>query len=395
MPNASFNLINADEVTSCYDVSSPEYGMQSSPTCTLNYVPDTGFTLWGSFGMLLLSNTSTDGQVKTYIDGNGTNFAYLGVPTRDDNYDVDFSGHSWALSSSCTPITSECITVISGPQARYNCSSIAFAGTIATNSVNQMTMEYYIGANMSEEAQGNVSVGNPYYHAAIASVNQNTGFYFSDDPEVAEGLHSATIIVVACNTTVWDVEYTSTNGSISRFVTSPSNASLANIMLGTQAYTQVANAILTQAFSTGAWIGNSAQDIADYFASQYSLSALSLGGSATTPSLATEAQLRTQMLVARVPLAPLGALVASNLLLVVLGLALTVWALGTARGDVREVQARLGVVGLVGSYFEGETAQRPVRHAEDIFGEKSGLTERKVGIFKTPLGGWVLGAGSY
>ncbi|KAJ8132775.1 hypothetical protein O1611_g854 [Lasiodiplodia mahajangana] len=394
IPNTSFDLIN-DTMQQCYNVSYPAYGELIAATsfqaCTLNPAAANTF-LSGNLGIPLLSNSSMDGEVKTHIDKNGTSFAYLGVPARPDLSNVDFSAHTWALSSSCTPITKDCITEIIGPEAQYNCSSIAFEGDIATNSMNQIAMQYYGGAAMSDPVQWNVSVGNPYYYAAIASVNQNTGHKraFEQDPGIAIGLHGATIITVACSTTVWDVEYTSINGSIARFMTSPSNASMANLMLGTQSYTHVADAFLTQSFSTGAWLGNSSQDIADSFANEYSLAALSLGGSAMTPSLANEAQSRTEILVARVPLAPLYALVASNLLLFIMGLVLTIWAIGTARDDVREVQARLGVVGLVGSYFEGEAAQHPVRDIEDIFGEKSGSGERKVGIFKTPLGGWIL-----
>ncbi|KAI0861082.1 hypothetical protein F4860DRAFT_514151 [Xylaria cubensis] len=166
------------------------------------------------------------------------------------------------------------------------------------------------------------------------SVNQNNGdkAAFTSDPGIAIESFAATIVVVACNTTVWDTD-----------------------------------------------IGAC-------------LAALSLGGSAMTSSPATEAQFRMEKTVARVPLEPLYALVASNFLLSILGLVLAVWAFSTVRGDVSEVQARPGVGGLVGSCFESEAAQRPVRHVEDIFGEKSRLGARKVEIFKTPLGrGWVGG----
>ncbi|KAI0102963.1 hypothetical protein GGR51DRAFT_573780 [Nemania sp. FL0031] len=395
IPNASFDLINGT-MQQCYNVSHPFPLLADSGACTLNPAAANTF-IYGKLGIPLLSNSSTDGEVKTYINKDGTNFAYLGNPARPDLYNVDFSAHTWVLSSSCTPITKDCITEIIGPEAQYNCSSIAFDGDIATNSLNQITMQYYSDASMREQAQGNVSVGNPYYYTAIASVNQNTGHNraFEQDSGIAIGLHGVTIIAVACNTTVWDLEYTAINGSITRFITSPSNMSMANIMQGTQGYTHVADAFLTQSISTAAWVANSAQEIADSFANEYSLAALALGASAMSPSRAMEAQFRTQILVARVPLAPLYALVGSNLLLLTLGLVLAVWAIATARGDVREIQARLGVVGLVASYFEGEAAGRPVKDIEDIFGEKSGLGARKVGIFKSPFGGWILGARSY
>jgi hypothetical protein len=401
MPNTSFSLYN-DDLSQCYNVSHPLFGTigegdENFWACTLNVAGANTF-LTGS-GASILANTSKDGEAKTHIDRNGTNFAYLGVPTRSDLYNVDFSARTWGLSSTCTPITKECVTQMhtNGAEVHYDCSSIAFGGDITTSLVNQMNMQYYSGADMRQEAQWNVSVGNPYYYAAIASVNQNTGFEggVGSDPEVYIALHSATVIAVACNTTVWDIEYTSVNGSITRFVTSPSNTSMANIMMGTQRYTQIADPYLTQAFSTAGWDANSAQDMADGFANEYSLAALSLGAGAIYPSASTEAQLRTNKLVARVPLAPLFALLVSNLLLLILGLILTAWAIGAAGGDVNEVQARLGVVGLVGSCFEGEAAQHPVRHVEDIFGEKSDVGARKVGFLKTPFWGWVLGIGGY
>ncbi|KAI1177348.1 hypothetical protein F4777DRAFT_587352 [Nemania sp. FL0916] len=402
LPTVSFDLYN-DGRQQCYNVTYPEYGVgfvhiSDRITCTLS-IDGPNTSLLGYHGKALLLNSSLVSEVKTYMDSNETNFTYIGVPAQTGLSNVDFSAHTWALSSSCRPITEACIDsaeVITSPHARFNCSPIAFAGYFGNSSTNWMTMQYFSDASMSQEAQLRVSVGSPYYYAAIASVNPRAPYSTSlpHDPGVTFGFSSSIVIAVACNTAVWDVEYTSTNGSITRFVASPSNTSMANIMMGTQWLTQVADAFLTQSFSTGAWLGNSSQDIADSFANEYSFAALALGGSAMMPSLATEAQLRTDLLVARVPLAPLYGLLASNLLIFLMGLILTIWAISAARGDVREVQARLGVVSLVGSYFEGDAAQRPVRDVEDMFAEKSGVGASKVGVFKTPLGGWILGAAS-
>jgi hypothetical protein len=99
-------------------------------------------------------------------------------------------------------------------------------------------------------------------------------------------------------------------------------------------------------------------------------------------------QVREQILVARVPKAPLFALIATNLLLVLLGIILAIVALIASRGNTGEVQARLSIPALVAALFE-ENRAKPVEEVEDMFEERHGEHGPRIGVAKVVEGGWV------
>jgi hypothetical protein len=105
-----------------------------------------------------------------------------------------------------------------------------------------------------------------------------------------------------------------------------------------------------------------------------------------TPALAV--QQRESFLVSRVPAAPLYTLVISNLLFVVFGVILTCIAIGVSTGDVREVQARLSIVGLVADRFEQQRGRDGVEKMDDYFEEKAGNDSMRVAIDRSEGGGF-------
>jgi len=97
--------------------------------------------------------------------------------------------------------------------------------------------------------------------------------------------------------------------------------------------------------------------------------------------------------VARVPIAPLAVLIFSNLSFVVLGVVLTIVAVvAVMKGDTREIQARMGISGLVAAQFEGDRAREPVESVEDLFKENRGVEGPRVGVVRTEEGGWMFGS---
>lgn len=110
------------------------------------------------------------------------------------------------------------------------------------------------------------------------------------------------------------------------------------------------------------------------------------------PQPGAEARLRQEILVARVPKAPLAFLLLADFLLVVLGIALTKLTLSTQRGDTAEIQARLGITGLVASCFEGAMAREGTELVEALFQENPGRLGLRIGISMTFEGGWVYSA---
>jgi hypothetical protein len=374
----------------CTDVQ-----ITSSIDCNLNN-PASGYILMDNEPVRVLSNISSTMLVKTLnpetVPGNGQ-YAYIANAELAEMTSIDYTANTYAVRSQCTPITSQCINEndIVGVGTRYKCP-FAFEGEALTsvNAANSVTMAYFTDSSGSNNNTITNAISNPYYFAAAAVVNVRNLISggLATDPEIVKGGHGgSTIIVLFCNATVYDFQYTSVAGA-TRFTASPSNYSMTNIVQGSQALTHVGDANLVQAASV-AGLGDSAQAIADQFALSYSQTALAVASGAFEPRPALASQTRRNILVARVPIAPLACLVAANLLLAVLGIVLAVVALVSCCGNTREVQARLSIAAVVATLFEGPRVRAPVVQVEDMFEEKHGEPGPRVGFSRTSEGGWV------
>jgi len=98
------------------------------------------------------------------------------------------------------------------------------------------------------------------------------------------------------------------------------------------------------------------------------------------------AQERSTTLVARIPKAPLYTFVLANMLFVALGIALAVLAIARNGGEVREIQARLSIEGLVADIFEGRRAKERVESIDDLFDEMYGQESTRVVIHNSAQG---------
>jgi hypothetical protein len=257
-------------------------------------------------------------------------------------------------------------------------------------------MAYFTTSSATDNVTQFDPVPNPYYFSIAAAMNTQIGRSVDgpngNDPEFVTSTHGAQVFALFCNATVYDLEYSVVNGSITRFLYQPSNSSTTTIIQGTQQYTGIGTSLLEQAASVAAY-NNTAQGLADGVAIAYSRVALSVAAGAFTSQPASEAQLRHEILVARVPKAPLAFLLLANLLLVVLGIVLTVFALSALRGDdVGEIQARLSITGLVASCFEGARAREGADSAEGLFEENSGRPGPRMEISRMSEGGWAYAA---
>ena len=187
---------------------------------------------------------------------------------------------------------------------------------------------------------------------------------------------------MGCKNTIYDLEYDQVNGSITRFDTQISNTSISNIWQSTIAeynlgYVQPVKQAMTAAFVTT----NSSDDFANEVALAFGRANMALGaqGIESRPTLAL--QERRTTLVARLPVAPLVAMVAFSLLFVVTGLLLTALAMWAARSqEVRNIQATLGISGLVADRFEQEGLKREAKSVDGFFAENTGRTTQRVAI---------------
>ncbi|KAH7346928.1 hypothetical protein BKA66DRAFT_447756 [Pyrenochaeta sp. MPI-SDFR-AT-0127] len=341
--------------------------------CTLNPAATATFLMDSSETLGLLVNTSTTANIGTFTKDH-EQYAYLGVPALPAIADIDYTATSYAVKSTCQPVTKECFWEerISGPGAWYSCP-FAMQDWIATGPINTIKWEYFTDATGQENNTVSNAIANPYYYAAIFSVNQNIGWkpYVGEDPQMANGLHGSTLFAAMCEATVYDVDYTVVNHTITRFETSLSNMSVANILQGTQHYTEVGSPFVIQASSVAA--------------------ALAVAAGATVPTPATEAQRRREILVARVPKAPLIVLLVSCFLIVLLGVILTILASVSVQGDTGEVQARLSIPGLVAAHFERHGGSQCVEYIDKLFEESQGIKSRRIGVQQNHIGGWTFG----
>ncbi|KAF2475883.1 uncharacterized protein BDR25DRAFT_310334 [Lindgomyces ingoldianus] len=380
------SLLSIRLVERCLNVSGPFMNL-----CTVNRAATATFLYDSNETLPLLVNSPKTSMVKAHTAGRDE-YAYLGMPPLPALENIDFTARTYAVKSACSPVTKECFAEdrISGPVAFYKCP-LTMEGSIDTGPTDTIKWAYFTDSTGENNNTAGGSIQNPYHYAAIISVNQNIGkkAYVIKDPQMKSGLHGSTLFAAFCEATVYDLEYSFVNGSITRFITSLSNNSMANILQGTQQYTQVGSPYVLQAGAVAAYNSNSSTELAEKFALAYSQAALAVSVGAVFPAAPLEAQQRRSLLVARVPKTPLFFLVASNLLLVLLGLVLTLLALIALRGgEAGEVQARLSIAAIVAAHFERSRGEQPVNKIEKLFEENRGVQGPRIGVERSQSGGW-------
>jgi hypothetical protein len=350
--------------------------------CALNLAATNTFLINGTQSLQVLNNISSLATVSTIKSD--LDYAYLAVPPSVGLADEDWRAESFALETQCRLTSEECEMVGAyGSSTPFKCSN-AFQGDV-TQDYQNFISTFFTDGTMSDN-NTRLGVGNPFYFGMAGLVNPSTGT--SRVPGTVAPVHGGTAFVLLCNTTVLEVAYNSINGTIQDFQSLPSNASTANIWQSVMAYTTVGVSYFKQAASLAA-LGNSDQQFADDMALSFSKTALAIGSQAVESRPALAVQKRSSFLVAKVPAAPLYSLVGANMLVVFVGILLTVIALVASRGNVKEVQARLSIFGLVADRFEGMTARLPVKDLDELFRESKGQRTSRVGVANSGEGGFV------
>ncbi|OAP61647.1 hypothetical protein AYL99_03850 [Fonsecaea erecta] len=335
-----------------------------------------------------LNNVSN--TIAVFNNGPDPTYTYLGIPPSAGIAGRDYTATTFGMRTQCRPISNECnLNGLIGASTPFMCTP-AFAGDLQQES-NGWLYTYFTNDSM----KSNLTIGgvqNPYYYG-LAALIQNPGqpaytANGTDIPELVTPVHGGTAFVLLCSITLYDIEYDSINGTITRLVASPSNNTVANIWQAPMANVNVAQSNLQTAATIAASTANDAQDLADQIALAYSKVALGVGAQSVRGAPALAVQERSSFLVTRLPMAPLFGLIAANLAFVLLGFILTGIALGTSGGEVREIQARLSIVGLVADRFEGGRAKDAAEDMEELFEEHDGTTGTRVGMERTATGGY-------
>jgi hypothetical protein len=356
--------------------------------CSLDPAATQTFLINSTQSLQVLNNISS--IITVLNNGPDQRYTYLGVPSVASLVSRDYTATTFGMQTQCRPVSNECnLNAYDGASTLFRCSE-TFQGDLQLS--NNWVSAYFPDTSMSsnESVDG---VENPYLFGLAALVkNPGAGKIDATNltaiPEIVAPVHGGVAFVLMCSTTLYDIEYDSVNQSITRFVATASNTSVANIWQGPMAFVDVGQPNLQTAVTVAASTATDAQDLADQIALAYSKVALGVGAQSVQRAPALAAQERTSLLVARVPMAALFSLVASNLLFVLVGVALTIAALATSGDEVRDVQARLSIFGLVADRFEGLRASRGAEEMEELFEEHDGRGSMRIAIHRAATGGY-------
>jgi hypothetical protein len=232
---------------------------------------------------------------------------------------------------------------------------------------------------------------NPIYFGIAVRVDDTTlqGTWYLDDPDVQLGDNFYDFIL-ACQVEVDEITFSVLNGTITPLSTNLANNTVA--LLSTAWYeTDQGRPAILQAINLAAVLGHNSTDLSSRFASSLSRIFAAFSATAFEAGFSEMYQLRENVLVTRMPKAPVITLAVLCYLLSLLGILLGIVALGTRPASARDVQARLSIMGLIASSFEeSELNERKVDTIEELFAEKTVADSSvRVGMVKSEQGGWL------
>ena len=337
----------------------------------LSIVASLPLLLDASRTLQVLNNVSNVITVATYYQNNSSGISYLS-PVVSALGNIDFTANTYGAQTTCTPITRKCgLTSTSETSMPYNCSQ-DFSGDLSDYTGGFWSLGYFTNNTLQSNGT-DTGIQNPYTWALAAAVNLEGGgsLRTSSDPEIVARDGGGTAFILQCETMLYDIYYESVNNTITRFWPLQSNASVANIAQSTASLTDLLEPSL-QAAASFATFSDGSQELADMIALAYSRAAMA-GFSGAVDSIPAEvAQQRTEKIVSRVPAAPLFALVASNVLFVVVALVLATMTLRVHGREATDVQARLSNFGLVGEWLGAVQSNEPSISVEKWFEDPDG-----------------------
>jgi len=181
-----------------------------------------------SQSLQVLNNISDVAAVFTYESS--TPYTYLGVP-EPQSRQKDYTATTFGMQTMCKPISNEC-NLNGSSDINFHCSE-GLQGVIGA--IPFWESVYFTDATMSSN-DTSYGVNNPYYFAIVSGQSagvQSTGLVGNvNDSRVFGILHGGMGFILSCSATLYDIEYDSINGTITRFVTTASNTSIANAWEG-------------------------------------------------------------------------------------------------------------------------------------------------------------------
>jgi hypothetical protein len=377
------------------------YNDQLKHPCSFSPSIRSGYFVGATTTLEVFNNISTTRSVNLVYGADATH-AFLGIPDNGRRQGHDFTATTFSASTQCQSATEACNisrdNITSGAGSVFNCAKYTAWWGLVNGPYHDFSKHYFTDATGTHNASLlDSTISNPFYIGFAGFTDPAAGISLkliqNNDLGVIAQEFGGVGYFFFCNTTVYDFQYTTVNGSVTDFTATPSNISTTTALMEAESNLNSGDLKLRDAADLGAILANDTQDMADILALEYSRVLLLTVSGALDASPILDGWQRTTKIVARVPTAPLYFLVASVGLMIGLGVWLTITALITTRiKDIEEVRARLSVKQLVADRMEPELARVPLQSLDDIFmtdGVPPGLTKR-IGIGKRhpSVGGW-------
>jgi hypothetical protein len=354
--------------------------------CTIGY--STRFSdMKGRRILEVMSNTSDLMTVLPHQD-----YSYFSRPLSDQLRLRDYTARTYAIKTQCEPYSSKCrLASKSMASTPYYCAE-AFQGD-ATNEGFSLGWEPSWNMQLFNDSamtgnRTNYRASNPFYFAVMASPWSVADRPQYNDTEIVSAGRYRVAWILYCNASVYDAEYDSVNGSITRFDTALSNETVTLLIKEQIMRQSFDNLPLRHAAQIATALANKISDIVATMEASFSQTFLAIGVSSFQPGPAISVQDRVSRLVARVPKPPLYCLLVANLLFVIPGGCLLLAALISSRGESREVQARLSIEGLVADKFERDRSNTAASSVVDLFEERNGQPGPRVVLSRRKQGGY-------
>jgi hypothetical protein len=345
--------------------------------------PSEGYKL--AQGISLLNNITTISSSKTSIS--------ILLPS-NPHPDLDWRAKTIGVTTQCENIATKCMNPsgsIGFSNQEFNCSKSVgfpseFSGKMGIHQGGTM-WNWTLFPNALPENTSSIeyNLPNPYNFVLQAVGTEKPQDKLTKDPDMIVRDNFVSNTILKCNTTIYDVVYTSINGTITIEDHHSSNLNISQSINGPTifsllfAHPEQASlpSFVKSGFSTALFSSESAIEMAQRFANIYSRITLAFGSVALNPLETLVQQTRATSLVTCVPKAPLFALVGLAGLYLALAIILAVIAVRNTSGDVADIQSQLSISGLAATRFEStgsadDNSGGSGGNIEDIFEEFRG-----------------------
>ncbi|KAF2465375.1 uncharacterized protein BDR25DRAFT_346241 [Lindgomyces ingoldianus] len=376
----------------------------------------------------ILVGRSADHEIFNFTDKSGLTYAILGPADIPDT--IDWAAASFATTTQCRAVLPRNCDVqppsvddLTGG-IQFNCTKERAGVDVSGNITHATAQIHYVDAhrlfndspafigrvddsdtpgfkdakklapNLTEQSE---VFNNPWHwQGVLPIIDAHDSLFQSEDQRLwNRSWIGVPLMVLDCDTTVWEVTYTMVNSGVRTITATKSNVSVAGIgsMPAFPAFGLLDSELPEVIYDANDRTFTLETMIAGYTFGM-SRSFLAHIGGQSSPRQALKTQVRVPKLITKVSKAALWTLVVSNLVYAAVGIILAVYAIRARSEDVFGFRARLTVGGLAAQIFEKPFADKKADDEWELFRESEGLMSSRVGAEKTAVGGttfWIKG----